>query len=99
MRELHRVLAPGGQAILQVPFSRAIPSTLEEPTIDDPAQQSERFGQCDHVRLYAFDDYVARLRAAGFDVRYVAFEELADLHRHALQPGEGFFVITKGRPS
>lgn len=95
MREIHAVLRPGGRAILQVPFSTAIPASIEEPATEDPGVRSASFGQFDHVRIYQLDDYLARLRDAGFEVEYVPYEALAELHRFAIQPGEGFIRIAK----
>jgi SAM-dependent methyltransferase len=95
MREIHRVLQPGGIAVLQVPFSETIPNTLEEPGIQDPQRQSALFGQKDHVRIYALNDYLYRLQLAGFTVTYQPYESFNDLYKYAIQPGEGFIYITK----
>ncbi len=81
MRELHRVLRPGGLAILLVPMSQRA-DTDEDPTITDPEERARRFGQRDHVRLYG-RDYPDRLREAGFTV---AVERPAD----RLPPGQVF---------
>jgi SAM-dependent methyltransferase len=67
MAELHRVLRPDGVAILQVPLSEKLTSTIEDPAIDCPEEQERRFGQRDHVRIYG-PDYMTRLREAGFHV-------------------------------
>lgn len=96
MREIHAVLRPGGQAILQVPFSTTIAASIEEPVTEDPEVRSASFGQSDHVRIYRLDDYLARLRDAGFDVEYVPYQALSRLHRFAIQPGEGFIRIARG---
>lgn len=73
--EIHRVLEPGGFAILQVPVSRSEQATCENLGITDPAERSRQFGQSDHVRIYG-QDYPDRLRASGFDVQiYNALEE------------------------
>jgi len=95
MREIHRVLQPGGIAVLQVPFSETIPHTLEESSIRDPQQQSALFGQKDHVRIYALTDYLQRLQQAGFQVNYLAYESLTEFYKYAIQPREGFIYITK----
>ena len=95
MQELYRVLQPGGIAVVQVPFSESITTTLEDPNIRDPEQQSARFGQKDHVRIYCLSDYMNRLREAGFHVKYVAYESLSALYQYAIQPQEGFIYITK----
>lgn len=62
MRELARVLRPGGVALVQVPW-RANAVTDEDPSAS-AEERVRRFGQADHVRWYGtdFDD---RLRAAG----------------------------------
>ena len=68
MSELHRVLKPGGWAIIQIPFYEPVPeTTFEDPTITDPAERERIFHQDDHVRLYG-KDYPERLRKAGFKV-------------------------------
>lgn len=66
MREFHRVLKPGGWAILLVPIT-APGATFEDPSVVDPSERLRLFGQEDHVRRYG-PDYVDRLREAGFAV-------------------------------
>jgi SAM-dependent methyltransferase len=74
MREMHRMLKPGGTAILQVPLALKLSTTREDPSIRDEAERIRLFGQRDHVRLYG-RDYYDRLRDAGFDVElWNAFE-------------------------
>ena len=93
--EIQRVLKPGGAAILQVPFSTHIPSTLEDRNINAPEKQSALFGQKDHVRIYQLGDYLQRLREAGFIVDYIPYESLRSFYQYAIQPGEGFISIKK----
>lgn len=66
MRELLRVLKPGGLAVLLVPLSRE-QKTDEDLTVTDPEERKRRFGQFDHVRQYG-RDYFDRLREEGFTV-------------------------------
>jgi SAM-dependent methyltransferase len=70
MRELSRVLRPGRTALLQVPIGRALRDTVEDPTAVTEADRIRRFGQRDHVRLYAAGDYLERLEKAGFRVKW-----------------------------
>jgi SAM-dependent methyltransferase len=78
MNEIHRVLKPGGFAILQVPFFNPIADvTFEDPTVTDRRQREKMFGQDDHVRKYG-RDYAARIRRAGL-------EPLEDLYVNDLE--------------
>lgn len=69
MREVRRILRPTGWAVLLVPIEWDRPQTFEDASIVDPKEREEAYGQYDHVRLYGAD-YIDRLRAAGFDVRW-----------------------------
>jgi SAM-dependent methyltransferase len=70
MREICRVLKPGGRAILQVPISAMLTTTFEDPAIIDPRDRERVFGQWNHVRVYG-PDYTERLCQAGFSVDIV----------------------------
>jgi SAM-dependent methyltransferase len=62
MREIRRVLKPGGWALILVPlFADA---TWEDPSITRPEDRLRHFGQHDHVRAYG-PDVVDRLRSQG----------------------------------
>jgi SAM-dependent methyltransferase len=96
LRELFRVLRPGGTAVLQVPPSD-LEETLEDPDITDPEDRERYFGQFDHVRLCG-RDYGDRLHAAGFDVEPVDYVERFDEAERAaygLRLGEPFYVCTR----
>jgi len=67
MTELYRVLKPKGWAVLQVPVSKVLKSTFEDPSITDEADREILFGQKDHIRIYGID-YRERLAKAGFTV-------------------------------
>lgn len=67
MRELHRVLKPGGWAIIQVPLRKGCQQTLEDPNITTPEMRRKFYGQEDHLRYYG-EDYKSRLEEAGFIV-------------------------------
>ena len=68
MAEIARVLAPGGAALLQVPWR---PGTMTDEDPDAPVEERlARFGQEDHVRYYG-DDFETRLMDAGLSLRRV----------------------------
>jgi SAM-dependent methyltransferase len=66
-KEIHRVLKPGGWAILQVPLDSSLEVTYEDLSITNPKQREKLFGQYDHVRLYGLD-YAERLEKSGLKV-------------------------------
>lgn len=74
LAELHRVLKPGGWAILMCPVDNRRATTLEDPAVTSPRERHRVFGQADHMRLYG-RDYVDRLAAAGFSVRAERYGE------------------------
>lgn len=64
--EMYRVLRDGGWALITVPLNLNGP-TDEDPSIVDPDERLDRFGERSHVRLYG-RDVVARIEKAGFVV-------------------------------
>jgi SAM-dependent methyltransferase len=62
MREIRRVLSPGGLGLVQVPIKFGF-ATDEDPSAGR-LERVRRFGQADHVRYYG-DDFEQRLVDAG----------------------------------
>jgi SAM-dependent methyltransferase len=99
MRELHRILRPGGWAIVMVPLDTRRAATYEDPSITDAEGRLREFRQADHVRLYA-PDIAGRLRDAGFEVEEVPVAERVgpeSAHRHGLLPSDHVFLCRKER--
>jgi SAM-dependent methyltransferase len=98
MKEIYRVLRPGGWAIMQVPFySPVADKTFEDASIVSKAEREKAYGQDDHVRLYG-KDYPERLRTAGFQVLeddYVKRLENEKVKRYALPANEIIYFCTK----
>lgn len=97
IRELCRVLRPGGWAVLMVPIT--VERTYEDPSITDPAGRLAAFGQENHVRRYGLD-FAERLCAAGFKAEVVQVSDLLPPHearRRGLTRASGpIFYCTKG---
>jgi SAM-dependent methyltransferase len=67
MREVFRLLKPGGIALLTVPVNPSRQETYENSAVTTPAERWAHFSAHDHVRYYGLD-FADRLAAAGFTV-------------------------------
>jgi len=97
MKELLRVLKPGGWAILQVPIDRNREQTFEDPSIVAPEDRERLYGQYDHVRLYG-RDYKDKLARAGFQVKvdgYVRSLGADIIQKYGLDENEDIYLCTK----
>lgn len=75
MREMYRVLEPGGWAILLVPLAD-MPTTYEDTKITSEKGRLRAYGQIDHVRKYG-RDYIDRLKNAGWNVNIYKAKDIA----------------------
>ena len=98
LRELHRVLKPGGRAICQTPYASRLTATLEDPLLQSPEDRLFFYGQEDHVRLFGSD--IGRIfQDAGFVGQLVPHEEiLPDVDPEVLgvNEKEPFFDFVRG---
>lgn len=97
MRELRRILAPDGSAIVLVPLDLDRAETYEDPSITHPAERERAFWQADHLRLYG-RDFADRLSEAGFEVtvdRWVRGLDPATIQRHGLFSLEDMYVCRR----
>ncbi len=76
--ELYLVLKPGGWGSIQVPMRGDV--THEDPDVTDPQERHRLYGQDGHVRQYG-NDFIDRLRDAGFEVLILSKQELLDPDR------------------
>ena len=96
MREMFRVLQPGGRVLIMVPITSG--ATLEDPAVTDPAERERLYLQSDHVRLYGLDDLRERLAAQGFEVQVTFARELVEraaCEQMGLHPDEPIFDARK----
>jgi len=97
MRELNRVLKPGGMAFMQVPIDYERSQTYEDFSITDPRQREIHFWQKDHMRLFGMD-YNKWLERAGFKVNPVHYAKVVgeqNAEKYRLQKEEILFVTSK----
>lgn len=97
LAEIVRVLAPGGRAILQTPYSPMLTRTWEDAGIQDESARLQAFGQEDHVRLYGSDIF-ARFESAGLASRVRTHAELLaqhDAYYNGVNAREPFFLFQR----
>ncbi|WNH07990.1 class I SAM-dependent methyltransferase [Thalassobellus suaedae] len=90
MKELYRVLKPGGMGIFQIPQDSSRETTFEDDSITDKKERAKIFGQYDHVRVYG-RDYFNKLRDIGFkveEVDYTATLSAEAIEKYCLAKGE-----------
>jgi SAM-dependent methyltransferase len=97
MRELYRITRVGGRGILMAPVVAGLPETIEDPTADTEEDRWRLFGQNDHVRLYAHDDYVRRIKESGFDVQQLGQNEFGmdAFERLGLKDSSILYIVRK----
>ncbi len=97
MRELYRIMRPGGWGIFQVPQDTSREKTYEDKTITHPEDREIHFWQKDHVRLYGLD-FKTRLEKAGFEViadDYINSFTPEEIDRYRLPAGELIYFCRK----
>lgn len=97
MKELYRVIKPGGWGIFQIPQDLTRDKTFEDNSITDKKERAKIFGQYDHVRVYG-KDYFDRLRQNGFiveEVDYTSKLTTEEIDRYCLAKGEIIPLVKK----
>ena len=97
LKELHRVLKPGGWAILNSPVDKTRARTFEDFSVTDPQKRLKLFGQPNNVRLYG-RDYIDRLFDAGFEVKVVDHSDTFDHNqrfKYGLKEGDEIYHCYK----
>ena len=95
LKELYRIIEPGGALLVMVPIIEAWSETYEDETIVAPEARFLHYGHSDHVRIYGADA-PKRILEAGFEVESL-MADAPDVSRYALSHGEKLFICRKKR--
>jgi len=93
LKEVYRVLKPGGVVLIMLPVIEGWATTYENKAVVTPEDRMRHYGQSDHVRYYGAD-VRDRIRAAGFLLDEFTAEG-EDVLTYGLARGEKVFVATK----
>lgn len=95
--EIHRVLKPGGFAILQTPYSNVLHHTFEDPGITTAAQREFLYAQIDHVRVFGRDIF-EKFTSSGLLSRVVHHEDVlqdVDVEKYGVNHAEPLFLFER----
>ncbi len=97
LREIRRVLRPGGKAILQTPYASRLQHKIEDASITSEAARLAAYGQEDHCRLYGAD-FAEFVSSFGFSARTRSHQDLlagVDPRRAGVNAREPFLLFIK----
>lgn len=100
LREIYRVLRPGGHAILQTPYAKGLTNTFEDPSIRTELACLHAYGQEDHRRLFG-KDFERRVADCGLrraTATHAALLPHVDVAYMGVNPEEPFFLFQKPVP-
>lgn len=97
IKELYRVLKKDGFGILMVPLLLSLNKTYYDPSIKTPKSRLKHFGQQDHVRVYSKNDFLSKLKHAGFTIKQLGSEHFGnDVYtKHAITPQSVLYIVVK----
>jgi SAM-dependent methyltransferase len=93
MREMFRLLKPGGIALLTVPVNPTRRETYENPAVTTDAERWAHFSAHDHKRYYGLD-FSDRLAEAGFLVETFRVSPAEEV-RYGLLRDEWIYIARK----
>lgn len=87
--EMYRVLKTGGQALVMTVMDLNNPQTLEDQSVNTPAERLARYGERDLVRLHG-RDFATRLSRPGITIEEIDYaRQLTPEERQNMSTGNG----------
>ena len=87
LRELYRIVRPGGMILLSVPVDRSLNTVYEDETIREADERREHFGQNDHLRIFGRDS-TELLESFGFIVEEIRGENCDSRIKPVIGPAD-----------
>jgi hypothetical protein len=80
-----------------VPIIESVTETHEDISIKDEKLRLKNFGQGDHVRLYAKNDFIKRLESVGFTVKLYGADYFgaATLDKYGITRKSVLYIVEK----
>jgi len=99
IREMHRIMKPGGWGMILVPIHLGVEMVIEESVPLSATERSRRFGQSDHVRLYGRLGFMDRLTQGGFTVARLGIDHFGAraFRTSGISPTSAVYLASKPR--
>lgn len=97
IKELYRILKPGGWGIIMVPILLSINKISEDPNITSENDRWKYFGQGDHVRMYSKKGFLQRLSNVGFKIKQLDKSYFGSklFKKYGISPKSILYVVLK----